>query len=253
MLTDQLRSHDREAVRMALRAVREMFGELVSRALSDELAVARPGMRASLLQALAERDDAVARAAVDAATLTFAPLFDGMTFSGWEGDIGSSFRIEDGAIVGGSLDAPIARNEFLCTTRRYGDFVLRLECKVAGANGGVQFRTERVPGSAEVCGYQADMDASGVYWGCLYDESRRGMLVQADSAKVERVLRGDGWNTYEIRCEGPRIRLFLNGLKTADYTEADRGIPRSGLIAVQIHAGPPSETWYRSIVIAELP
>jgi len=253
MLTHQLRSGDSEAVRMALRAVRQMPGEAVSRALADELGVAEPGMRALLLQALAERDDAVARAAVDDATLTFARLFDGRTFGGWEGDIGSSFRTEDAAIVGGSLHAPIPRNEFLCTTHRYGDFVLRLECKVVGANGGVQFRSERVPGSAEVCGYQADMDASGVYWGCLYDESRRGMLVQADSTEVARVLKRGDWNAYEIRCQGPRIRLFLNGLKTVDYTEADPSIPRSGLIAVQIHSGPPSETWYRNIVIAELP
>jgi len=253
MLIDLLGIGDSEAVRMALRAVREMPGEAVSRALADELAVAKPGMRALLLQALAERDDAVARAAVDDATLTFAPLSNGRTFGGWEGDIGSSFRIDDGAIVGGSLRSPIPRNEFLCTTRRYGDFVLRLECKVIGANGGVQFRSERVPGSAEVCGYQADMDASGVYWGCLYDESRRGMLVQADATEVARVLKRGDWNAYEIRCEGPRIRLFLNGLKTVDYTEADPGIPRSGLIAVQIHSGPPSETWYRNIVIAELP
>ena len=45
----------------------------------------------------------------------FAPLFDGKTFAGWEGNL-ELFRIEDGAVVGGNLRDEIPRNEFLCTT-----------------------------------------------------------------------------------------------------------------------------------------
>jgi hypothetical protein len=181
------------------------------------------------------------------------PLFDGKTFEGWEGDTAGSFRIEDGAIVGGNLATAIPRNEFLCTTGAYGNFILRLECKVVSANGGIQFRSSRVPDSAEVSGYQADMDSSGTYWGCLYDESRRGMLVEADRAVTGPIVKLDDWNRYEIRCEGPHIQLFVNDVRTVDYTEADAAIPRSGIIAVQVHAGAPSETWYRNITIAELP
>ena len=40
-------------------------------------------------------------------------LFDGKTFAGWEGDTEKTWRIEDGAIVGGSLDSTVPRNEFL--------------------------------------------------------------------------------------------------------------------------------------------
>ncbi|OYV86295.1 MAG: hypothetical protein B7Z73_12010 [Planctomycetia bacterium 21-64-5] len=74
-------------------------------------------------------------------------LFDGKTFHGWEGDTKNTFRIESGAIVGGSLDAKVPRNEFLCTTKEYGDFELRLKFKVLGkgANAGVQIRSRRVP------------------------------------------------------------------------------------------------------------
>jgi hypothetical protein len=54
----------------------------------------------------------------------FVPLFDGKTFTGWEGDL-SIFRIENGEVVAGSLETPIPRNEFLCTRRQYGDFVCR--------------------------------------------------------------------------------------------------------------------------------
>src|SRR5690349_9687436 len=58
-------------------------------------------------------------------------LFDGKSFKGWEGDQ-KVFRIEDGAIVGGSLERINPRNEFLCTEREYGDFELALKFKVLG-------------------------------------------------------------------------------------------------------------------------
>jgi hypothetical protein len=182
-------------------------------------------------------------------------LFDGKSFRGWEGDTNKSFRIQDGAIVAGTLDAKIPRNEFLCTTRNYTNFVLRLKFKLVGkgANAGVQFRTKRIPNHHEVSGYQADMGDPS-WWGCLYDESRRNkVLAQADKDAVNKVLKREDWNDYEIRAEGKRIRLAINGLQTIEYTEADPKIEDYGVIAVQIHSGPPSEAWYKDITIVELP
>ena len=86
-------------------------------------------------------------------------LFDGKTFKGWEGNL-KFFRIEEGAVVAGNLNTKIARNEFLCTKRKYGNFVLKLEVKLVGgprANAGIQIRTKRLPNHHEVSGYQADM------------------------------------------------------------------------------------------------
>lgn len=183
------------------------------------------------------------------------PIFDGKTFAGWEGDTKRSFRIEDGAIVGGSMKERIPRNEFLCTTRNYTNFVLRLKFKLIGdgANAGVQIRTKRIPNNHEVSGYQADMGDPS-WWGCLYDESRRNkVLAQSDMEKVKKVLKHEDWNEYEIRCEGRRIRLKLNGLETVDYLEKDPSVEDYGVIAVQIHAGPPSEAWYKDITVEELP
>lgn len=179
-------------------------------------------------------------------------LFDGRTFAGWEGNR-EAFRIEDGAIVGGTLKAPIPRNEFLCTKESFGDFELRLKFKVLGqgANAGVQIRTERIPKHHEVRGYQADLGDG--YWGSLYDESRRNrILAAADPKIIDEVLKHDDWNDYTIRCEGPRIQLWINGRQTIDYTEPDDSIARSGVIAVQIHGGPPSEAWYKDIRIQKL-
>ncbi len=183
------------------------------------------------------------------------PLFDGKTFHGWEGDTKKSFRIEDGAIVGGTMKEPIPRNEFLCTVRPYTNFVLRLKFKLIGegANAGVQIRTQRIPNHHEVVGYQADM-GDPKWWGCLYDESRRNkVLAESDMEAVNKVLKRNDWNEYVIRCEGKRVRLAINGLQTIDYTETDPSIEQHGLIAVQIHSGPPSEAWYKDIEIEELP
>ena len=183
-------------------------------------------------------------------------LFDGRTFSGWEGDIKNTWRIQDGAIVGGSLTTQVPRNEFLTTTRSFGDFVLRVRFKLVGTdgfiNGGVQFRSRRLEKPAhEMTGYQADLGDK--YWGSLYDESRRNKTLVAppESLTTEIIKPGD-WNDYEIRAEGPRIRLSVNGRQTVDYTEPDSSIPRDGLIGLQIHGGGKAEAWYKDITIEEL-
>jgi hypothetical protein len=184
------------------------------------------------------------------------PLFDGKSFAGWEGDTKTTWRIEDGAIVGGSLETTVPRNEFLCTTAAYGDFELKVKFKLQGdrkqANAGVQFRTKRIPDNHEVSGYQADVGQA--YWGALYDESRRNrILSKPEEAVVEKAVKHDDWNEYTIRCEGPCIRLWLNGTLTVDYTEPDDKIERSGIIGLQIHGGAKAQVLYKDIRIEELP
>jgi tetratricopeptide (TPR) repeat protein len=209
----------------------------------------------------------------------FRSLFDGQTLAGWEGNL-EVFRVEDGAIVGGRLEARIPNNEFLCTTSHFEDFELRVQAKLVGPgdNAGIQFRTHRVPNHAyEVSGYQADMGTMSSLvlarmsgreptqaelqdptrrspiWGHLYDESRRNrFLAGGPEEEVRAVLRKDDWNEFVIRAEGPRIRIWLNGLQTVDYVEEDEGIDRAGAICLQIHSGGPSIASYREIAIREL-
>ena len=182
----------------------------------------------------------------------FARRFDGKTFAGWEGNL-DVFRIEDGAIVGGSLKEQVPRNEFLCTKKEYADFELRLKFKLLGrgANAGVQIRSRRVPNHNEMIGYQPDLGDG--CWGCLYDESRRRkMLASPPKDQRGKNVKRDDWNEYTIRCEGRRIQLWINGQQTVDYTEPDESIEQTGLIGLQIHGGGPSEAWYKDIRIKEL-
>ncbi len=183
------------------------------------------------------------------------PLFDGKTFAGWEGDT-NLWRIENGEFVAGEVTLRQVNNDFLATTREFGNFELRLKYKIIGTegfvNGGVQFRSRRIPNHHEVIGYQADLGAG--YDGHLYDESRRNRMLAAPAKELlARILRTNDWNEYRIRAEGPRVRLWLNGVQTVDYTESEDAIPRTGLIAVQLHGGAKAQVRYRELAIEELP
>ena len=115
----------------------------------------------------------------------------------------------------------------------------------------MQFRTKRIPKHHEVIGYQADIGQG--YWGALYDESRRNRVLAAPKKEdVEKLIKHDDWNEYTIRAEGPRIRLWLNGTLTVDYTEKDEGIDRTGVIALQVHGGGKTKVLYRDVRIEEL-
>ena len=184
-------------------------------------------------------------------------LFDGQTFQGWEGDTIHTWRIEDGAIVGGSLTETVPHNDFLVTTQSYDNFILRTKFKLLGDSGfinsGVQFHSQRLDDPPyEMIGYQADLGDG--YGASLYDESRRNKtLIAPDSVLVANVLKPNDWNDYEVRSENGRIQIKLNGQQTVDYTESDESIPQSGLIGLQIHGGGKALVYYKDITLEELP
>jgi hypothetical protein len=179
----------------------------------------------------------------------FTPIFDGKTLAGWEGNL-DLWKVENGMLVGDS--AGIKQNEFLATKKSYGDFELRLEFRLRDGvgNTGVQFRSKRMPKSSAVIGYQADLGQK--YWGCLYDEHRRRKILDQAPPALAKVLKKDDWNTYVIRANGAHVTLSINGLKTVDYIEPDDKIARDGIIALQVHSGPPLRIEFRNIRIREL-
>lgn len=186
-------------------------------------------------------------------------LSDGHTFNGWVGDTNKTWRIEDGAFVGGTLERKVPQNEFLRTTRSFTNFVLQVKFKLVGTdaggfiNGGVQIRSEpaKTPPN-EMVGYQCDIGEG--WWGALYDESRRNkMLIKPDPKAVEKALKKNDWNQYVIRCEGKRIRTSINGVEMIDYTEADDSLPQFGLIGLQVHGGGPAVASYKDVLVEELP
>ena len=183
---------------------------------------------------------------------TTTVIFDGKTLEGWDGDA-SVFRVEQESIIGGQLKDKIPHNFFLSSKEEYSDFELTLEFRLIGegTNAGVQLRSKRIPDHHEMIGYQADLGQN--YWGALYDESRRNKILAAPKKEeLDKVLKRDDWNRYRILCEGRHIQLWINDFKTVDYTEADAAIEQKGLIALQIHGGPPGEAHYRNIRIRRI-
>jgi type 1 glutamine amidotransferase len=121
-------------------------------------------------------------------------------------------------------------------------------------------------------GYQADIDHSGTYTGILYDERGRGILAQrghkvsiaADGKRSDETVNSadellkaidlDQWNDYEIQALGDHFVLSINGKVTCELTDRETdGFDRSGLLGLQLHAGPPMKVEFKDIRLKRLP
>jgi len=194
---------------------------------------------------------ALVTVALQGAEPGFTPIFNGKNLDGWEVDTPGLWQVRDGAIAG--KHGGLKYNDFLRTRKRYENFILKLEFRLAGGvgNSGIQFRSKPVPNSHEVSGYQADIGEK--YWGALYDESRRNKVLAAPEPALLANLKKDAWNEYVIEARGRRIRLQVNGVQTVDYLETGATIDRAGFIALQVHSGPGIEVEFRNLRIRELP
>jgi len=180
----------------------------------------------------------------------FQSLFDGKTLNGWEGD-SRFWSVKDGVIVGSTDQAKADHNTFLCTTKTYKNFILKLEFRLRNHNSGVQIRSKRLDDFI-VAGYQADI-ADKQFMGILYEERGRGILADVNPDEVAKHVKVNDWNEYVITCEGPKIRIQLNGFTTVDYEEKSPEGAKEGIIALQLHVGPPMQIEFRNIRIKELP
>jgi hypothetical protein len=180
----------------------------------------------------------------------FKPLFDGRTLTGWTGD-DKLWSVEDGTIAGTTEGVKLQKNTFLATEKTYKNFVLKVKFKLRNGNSGIQFRSKSFPEHV-VRGYQADI-AENVFMGILYEEGGRGILVNVKASEVAEHVKKDDWNEYVITADGPHITQVLNGFTTVDYTEKEEVGAKEGIIALQLHVGPPMRVWFKDIEIRELP
>ena len=195
-----------------------------------------------------------------ASLATAAPvsLFDGRTLDGWDYDP-KIWWVEDGMITGGSRTEKIPANYFIATKRSFQNFALKLKIKCGGdpatgfINSGIQIRSVRVPGGTHMSGYQVDCGKG--WFGKIYDEYRRNRVIAepVDAAALEKVVDVYGWNEYRIRAEGPRIRVWINGVLATDFTETDKNIALDGQIGPQVHSGGACLVQFKDVTIEELP
>lgn len=184
-------------------------------------------------------------------------LFDGITLNGWKTtnpDDRHLWSVTDSVITCSNDNKRIEANTYLQTEKEYEDFEFRCLFRLSGEhktgliNSGIQYRSNVV--NRVMIGYQADIGNG--YWGDLYDEHRRGKLVEGDLRTLRHLLNEDGWNSYIIRVKDNHHELYINGIKTCDYIEKDPAIPAKGVIALQIHSGGIAKVQYRDITITKL-
>jgi hypothetical protein len=198
-------------------------------------------------------------------------IFNGTDLKGWEGDK-SVWSVDDGAIVGRTTaDAPLKNNTFLIWRGgEVGDFRLQLEYRIEGerANSGVQYRSRVIePDKWVVGGYQADIDVVNRYTGILYDErgtraimAERGERATIDkdgkktvdrfgeAAELQKNIRDKDWNKYVIEARGPHLRHTINGELMSETTDNEDGKrAETGVLALQVHVGPPMIVKFRNL------
>jgi hypothetical protein len=193
-------------------------------------------------------------------------LFNGKNLSGWAriprhedapANQQPGFKVEDGLLV--SLpDAP--EDDLWYTRKKIGNATLRIVYKVSdpSANSGIFIRIPEKPKSEDDAidkGIEVQIDESGDDFHCT------GVLYSMTKAKARPYKPAGEWNTLEIKLEGPRTIVHLNGELVTDYDgvspvppkngkyEPKRGPrPESGYIAVQHHGG-AATVWFREITL----
>lgn len=208
-------------------------------------------------------------------------LFNGRDLEGWDGDP-RLWSVRDGVIHGETTpEAKAEGNTFLiCKDLVLNDFEVKLlfRCNAAN-NSGIQYRsrhiTEGTPKNPWVVrGYQHELRNESKMpnvAGFIYDEGgKRGRiclvgeraewidgakkvtaeLIDADA--FAKLFKLDDWNEVRIVGQGDRIRHFMNGTETLDFTDAPDLALREGILALQLHAGAPMWVEFKDIAVRDL-
>ncbi|MGE3309632.1 MAG: DUF1080 domain-containing protein [Limisphaerales bacterium] len=210
----------------------------------------------------------------------FTPLFNGKSLEGWEGNT-ALWSVQDGAITGQTkADTALKHNTFLVWKGgTVGDFELRLRYRIVNGNSGIQYRSRVVEQGAQgpiVSGYQADFEAGKTYSGILYEERGRGILAQrgqktrivagtggkakveptgsvGKSEEIQAAIKHEDWNDYVVIAKGNHLQHFINGVATVDVTDEDTAhAATSGILAFQVHVGPPMTVQFKDVRIKKL-
>jgi hypothetical protein len=238
-------------------------------------------MNNKLLNALTLGASLVAQTAlVSGAEQGFVDIFNGKDLTGWDGNP-KLWSVKDGAITGQTTaENGTKGNTFLIWTNgTVADFELRCSFKLTPgdaqgfANSGIQYRS-KVADAANwvVGGYQADMEAGPTFSGILYEERMRGILAQrgekvvlgkdgkkqvvgsvGNAAEIGAAIKKGDWNDYVIIAKGNHLQQFINGKQTVDVVDEDETkAAASGVLALQLHAGPPMMAQFKNIRLKKL-
>ena len=182
----------------------------------------------------------------------FVPLFNGHNLDGWviKGKK-AGWKILDGGIIhsdGGK------GGEWIRTEKKYSDFILKLEWKVApGGNSGVFIRSAD-QGAPWVTGHEIQISNEQP----PRDTSHcTGSLYGSVAVKPRPDETPEKWRKFEIHAVGKKIKVLVDGIQVidadADKVKALQSRPLVGYVGLQdSHTGPGKTIQYRKIRIKDL-
>jgi Domain of Unknown Function (DUF1080) len=179
-------------------------------------------------------------------------LFNGTDLSGWKGQIGKYFSVEDGEIAGrnGKENAPVA-STYLVTDKKYRNFRLIFEAKLVTGevHSGIALWGKTVEKSGDPYSYMGHlvMFPSGYGYHDLY---RRNGIYSDKSGAARRAGKQHDWNRMEILAIGNRIRHVINGKEVADWSDPHPEFCELGPIGLQLHSNKnPEEMRFRGLIL----
>ena len=204
-----------------------------------------------------------------ASAAEFESIFDGRSLAGWETPDLSYWSVEEGAITGRiTREHPCETNQYLVWKGgELADFELKLKSRLngeGGINNGFQFRSRLLP-DHDVCGYQMDNNLKTPWLARLYDEYGRHTLamrgeqavfapegkrtaVKLPDAQGDAWFRLEDWHEYHLICVGPKITLRIDDRLAAEVEDQDpRRRELQGILALQLHSGPPTVVQFKDI------
>jgi quinoprotein glucose dehydrogenase len=160
--------------------------------------------------------------------------------------------VEDGAIVGRTVESSASTNSFLCTLQEFDDFELELETAIDRiTNSGIQIRSavrplqgsgrafESAPGrvngpQVEIRRTYQGQPATGLLYGEALGTNWLSSQEKIDAG--HRYFIDEGWNRLRIVARGPRNQTWVNGNPVEDLVnEAVYKTHPKGFIGLQIH------------------
>lgn len=186
----------------------------------------------------------------------FVPLFDGSSLEGWTpvDSAPDNWKVADGVLVTEGRGAG-----WLSSDATYSDFVLRAEFRLqAAGNSGLLIRAPR-QGEPWITGMEIQiLDDDAEVYETLMPYQYCGSVYGVVPAIRGHTREPGQWNTMEIRADGPRITVTLNGATVVDtdltaHRAAAAGHPGilrpEGYIGLQSHSEPVE---FRNIEIKAL-
>ncbi len=183
-------------------------------------------------------------------------LFNGKDFTGWEGQIGKYFTIQDGEIVAknSAEDAPKA-STYLVTKKPYRNFRLIFEAKLVQSemHSGIALWGKTVEKQGDPYSYMGHLVMFPSGYG-YYDLYRRNSIYRDKDGVAKKAGKQHDWNRMEILAIGNRIRHVINGKLVADWSDPKPELCQSGPIGLQLHSNKVAqEVRFRGLVLTENP